>query len=155
MVMPVGADSLAEAVRMGSEIFHALRKGLKDAGHNTNVGDEGGFAPNLSSTDEALGFIAKATQAAGYKLGDDVMLALDCAATEYFKKGKYHLAGEGKTLEAGAMVHYLAEPCGRHPILSIADGVSEDDWDGRARNSPRLNARHECALRSPSYSSET
>src|SRR3546814_15482107 len=88
MVMPVGADSLAEAVRMGSEIFHALRKGLKDAGHNTNVGDEGGFAPNLSSTDEALGFIAKATQAAGYKLGDDVMLALDCAATEYFKIGR-------------------------------------------------------------------
>ncbi|HEY9538830.1 MAG TPA: phosphopyruvate hydratase [Kiloniellaceae bacterium] len=141
MVMPVGADSLAEAVRMGSEIFHALRKGLKDAGHNTNVGDEGGFAPNLSSTDEALGFIAKATQAAGYKLGDDVMLALDCAATEYFKKGKYHLAGEGKTLDAGAMVDYLAELCGRYPILSIEDGMSEDDWDGWAALTERLGGK--------------
>jgi enolase len=130
MVMPVGADSLAEGVRMGSEIFHALRKGLKDAGHNTNVGDEGGFAPNLASTDEALGFIARATEAAGYTLGDDVMLALDCASTEYFKKGKYHLAGEDKTLDAGAMVDYLAELCGRYPILSIEDGMSEDDWEG-------------------------
>src|SRR3546814_14349236 len=126
---------------MGSEIFHALRKGLKDAGHNTNVGDEGGFAPNLSSTDEALGFIAKATQAAGYKLGDDVMLALDCAATEYFKKGKYHLAGEGKTLDAGAMVDYLAELCGRYPILSIEDGMSEDDWDGWAALTERLGGK--------------
>ena len=130
MVMPVGADSLAAAVRVGSEIFHALRKELQDAGHNTNVGDEGGFAPNLKSTDEALGFIAKATEAAGYRLGDDVMLALDCASTEYFKKGRYHLAGEGKTLDAGAMVDYLAELCGRYPILSIEDGMSEDDWEG-------------------------
>jgi enolase len=141
MVMPVGADSFAEAVRMGAEIFHALKKGLKDAGHNTNVGDEGGFAPNLASTDEALGFIAKATEAAGYTLGDDVMLALDCAATEYFKKGKYRLAGEGKTLDAGAMVDYLAELCGRYPILSIEDGMSEDDWDGWLALTERLGDR--------------
>jgi enolase len=140
MIMPVGADSLAEAVRMGSEIFHALRKGLKDAGHNTNVGDEGGFAPNLASTDEALSFVAKATEAAGYTLGDDIMLALDCASTEYFKKGKYHLAGEGKTLDAGAMVDYLAELCGRYPILSIEDGMSEDDWDGWQALTERLGA---------------
>jgi len=140
MIMPVGADSFAEAVRTGSEIFHALRKGLKDAGHNTNVGDEGGFAPNLKSTDEALGFIAKATAAAGYKLGDDVMLALDCASTEYFKKGKYHLAGEGKVLDAGGMVDYLAELCSRYPILSIEDGMSEDDWEGWAALTERLGA---------------
>jgi len=140
MIMPVGADSFAEAVRTGSEIFHALRKGLKDAGHNTNVGDEGGFAPNLKSTDEALGFIAKATAAAGYKLGDDVMLALDCASTEYFKKGKYRLEGEGKTLDAGAMVDYLAELCGRYPILSIEDGMSEDDWEGWKLLTERLGA---------------
>ena len=130
MIMPVGAESLAEGVRMGAEIFHALKKGLKDAGHNTNVGDEGGFAPNLASTDEALGFVARATEAAGYKLGDDIMLALDCASTEYFKNGKYELAGEGKSLDSGAMVDYLAELCGRYPILSIEDGMSEDDWDG-------------------------
>ena len=141
MILPVGADSLAEAVRMGSEIFHALRKGLKDAGHNTNVGDEGGFAPNLASTDEALGFIARATEAAGYTLGDEIMLGLDCASTEYFKKGKYHLAGEGKTLDAGAMVDYLAELCGRYPILSIEDGMSEDDWAGWKLLTERLGER--------------
>ncbi|WP_422366777.1 phosphopyruvate hydratase [Pelagibius sp.] len=130
MIMPVGADSLAEAVRAGAEIFHALRKGLKDAGHNTNVGDEGGFAPNLASTDEALGFVARATEAAGYKLGDDVMLALDCASTEYFKNGKYELEGEGKSLDSAAMVDYLVALCDRYPILSIEDGMGEDDWDG-------------------------
>ena len=140
MIMPVGADSFADAVRMGSEIFHALRKGLKDAGHNTNVGDEGGFAPNLKSTDEALGFIAKATEAAGYTLGDDIMLALDCASTEFFAKGKYNLAGEGRVLDAGGMVDYLAELCGRYPILSIEDGMSEDDWDGWAALTERLGA---------------
>ncbi|MEQ8357295.1 MAG: phosphopyruvate hydratase [Kiloniellaceae bacterium] len=138
MIMPVGADSLAEAVRTGAEIFHALRRGLKDAGHNTNVGDEGGFAPNLASTDEALGFVARATEAAGYKLGDDVMLALDCASTEYFKDGRYHLAGEGKKLDPGAMVDYLADLCGRYPILSIEDGMSEDDWDGWKALTERL-----------------
>ena len=138
MIMPVGADTFAEAVRTGSEIFHALRKGLKDAGHNTNVGDEGGFAPNLASTDEALGFVARATEAAGYKLGDDVMLALDCASTEYFKDGKYVLAGESKELDPGAMVDYLADLCSRYPILSIEDGMSEDDWEGWAALTERL-----------------
>ncbi len=130
MIMPVGAETLAQAVRMGSEIFHALRKGLKDAGHNTNVGDEGGFAPNLASTDEALSFVARATEAAGYTLGDDVMLALDCASTEYFKNGRYELEGEGKSLDPAAMVDYLAALCDRYPILSIEDGMSEDDWEG-------------------------
>jgi enolase len=125
---------------MGAEIFHALKKGLKDAGHNTNVGDEGGFAPNLASTDEALGFVARATEAAGYKLGDDIMLALDCASTEYFKGGKYELTGEGKSLDSGAMVDYLAELCGRYPILSIEDGMSEDDWDGWKLLTERLGA---------------
>ena len=132
MVMPVGAPSGAEALRMGSEIFHALRKGLKDAGHNTNVGDEGGFAPNIGSTDDALGFVAKACEAAGYKLGEEVVLALDCAATEFFKDGKYELAGEGKSLDSAAMVSYLADLCGRYPIVSIEDGMAEDDWDGWA-----------------------
>jgi len=138
MIMPVGADSLAEGLRMGAEIFHALRRGLKDAGHNTNVGDEGGFAPNLASTDEALGFIARGTEAAGYHLGDDVMLALDCASTEFFKDGRYVLAGEGKELESGAMADYLAELCGRYPILSIEDGMSEDDWQGWQALTERL-----------------
>ena len=138
MIMPVGAESFAEALRTGAEIFHALRKGLKDAGHNTNVGDEGGFAPNLGSTDEALGFVARATEAAGYKLGDDVMLALDCASTEYFKNGKYVLAGEDKTLDPGAMVDYLADLCSRYPILSIEDGMSEDDWEGWAALTERV-----------------
>jgi enolase len=141
MIMPVGADSLAGAVRMGAEIFHALRKGLKDAGHNTNVGDEGGFAPNLASTDEALGFVAQATEAAGYSLGDDIMLALDCASTEFFKDGRYLLAGEGKELDSGAMVDYLAELCERYPILSIEDGMSEDDWEGWQALTARLGDR--------------
>ncbi len=132
MVMPLGAASCGEAIRCGAEIFHALRKLLKDAGHNTNVGDEGGFAPNLASTDEALGFIAKAVEAAGYRLGEEVMLALDCAATEYHKGGKYELVGEGKSLDGEAMVDYLAALCGRYPILSIEDGMAEDDWQGWA-----------------------
>jgi enolase len=130
MIMPVGADSMAEAVRAGAEIFHALRAALSDAGHGTNVGDEGGFAPALASADEALGFIMKAVEAAGYRPGDDVVLALDCAASEYFKDGQYHMAGEGKTLDAGAMVKYLADLAGRYPIVSIEDGMAEDDWDG-------------------------
>ncbi len=132
MIVPVGADSFAEALRAGAEIFHALRRGLSDAGHNTNVGDEGGFAPNMGSTDEALGFVAKAVESAGYRLGEDVLLALDCAATEYFKDGKYHLAGEDKTLDAAAMVTYLGDLCARYPIFSIEDGMAEDDWDGWA-----------------------
>jgi enolase len=130
MIMPVGAGSMAEAVRAGAEIFHALRAALGEAGHGTNVGDEGGFAPNLASADEALGFIMKAVEAAGYRPGDDVVLALDCAASEYFKDGQYHMAGEGRTLDAGAMVTYLADLAGRYPIVSIEDGMAEDDWDG-------------------------
>ncbi|TQV79164.1 phosphopyruvate hydratase [Denitrobaculum tricleocarpae] len=130
MVMPVGAASGTDAIRMGAEIFQSLKKALQDAGHNTNVGDEGGFAPNIGSTDEALGFIAKSVESAGYSLGDDVMLALDCASTEYFKNGKYELEGEGKSLDPAAMVDYLAALCDRYPILSIEDGMAEDDWEG-------------------------
>jgi enolase len=130
MIMPVGASSIADAVRMGAEVFHALKKGLKDAGHNTNVGDEGGFAPGLNSADEALSFIMKAIEAAGYSPGDDVMLALDCASSEYFKDGKYVLAGENKQLDAAGNARYLADLVSRFPIISIEDGMSEDDWDG-------------------------
>ncbi len=130
MIVPVAADSIAEAVRMGSEIFHVLRQGLADAGHNTNVGDEGGFAPGLESTDAALDFILKAIEKAGYKPGDEVMLALDAAASEFYKDGKYVLAGEGKTLDAGGLTDYWADLVGRYPIFSIEDGMAEDDWDG-------------------------
>jgi enolase len=130
MIMPVGASSCAEAIRVGAEVFHTLKKGLSDAGHATNVGDEGGFAPNLKSADEALGFIMKSIEKAGYKPGVDVMLALDCAATEYFKDGKYHLEGEGKTLDPAANAKYLADLVSRFPIISIEDGMSEDDWAG-------------------------
>ncbi len=130
MIMPVGAGTLAEAVRMGAEVFHALKKALKDAGHNTNVGDEGGFAPNLKSADEACGFVMKAIEAAGYSPGDDVVLALDCASTEYFKNGKYELAGENKSLDSVANARYLADLVSRYPIISIEDGMAEDDWDG-------------------------
>jgi enolase len=132
MIMPVGADSCAEAIRVGAEVFQALKKQLKDAGHNTNVGDEGGFAPNLASTDEALGFVMKAIQSAGYQPGDDVCLALDCASTEFFKDGKYRLEGEGKTLDSAGMARYLADLVKRYPIISIEDGMAEDDWDGWA-----------------------
>jgi enolase len=132
MIMPVGAPTFAEGLRMGAEIFHSLKKGLHDAGHNTNVGDEGGFAPNLASTDEALGFLAKAVEAAGYKLEEDVVFALDAAASEFCKDGKYELAGEGRTLDAEGMVAYYQELCGRYPIKSIEDGMDEADWDGWA-----------------------
>jgi enolase len=132
MIMPVGAESIADAVRIGSEIFHTLRKQLKDAGHNTNVGDEGGFAPNLASADAALGFVAKAIEIAGYRPGEDVVLALDPAATEFYKGGKYVLAGEGKTLDSEGMVRYLADLAKRYPIVSIEDGMAEDDWEGWA-----------------------
>ncbi|MEQ1712446.1 MAG: phosphopyruvate hydratase [Hyphomicrobium sp.] len=130
MIMPVSAASCADAIRMGAEIFHTLKKGLSEAGHNTNVGDEGGFAPNLKSADEALSFIMKSIEKAGYKPGEDVMLALDCAATEFYKDGKYHIAGEGKTLDSAAMAKYLGDLTARFPIISIEDGMSEDDWDG-------------------------
>jgi enolase len=130
MVMPVGAPSFAEALRMGAEIFHTLKKALHDAGYNTNVGDEGGFAPNLKSADDALGFVAKAVEKAGYKPGDNVVFALDCAATEFFKGGKYVYEGEGKTRDGAAQAKYLAELCSRYPIQSIEDGMAEDDWAG-------------------------
>jgi enolase len=130
MIMPVGATSIADAVRIGADVFHTLKKNLSDAGHGTNVGDEGGFAPNLKSADEALGFIMKSIEKAGYKPGHDVMLALDCAATEYYKGGKYVLAGEGKSLDGDANAKYLADLVARFPIISIEDGMSEDDWAG-------------------------
>jgi enolase len=132
MIMPVGAPTFREALRMGAEVFHTLKKSLKDAGHNTNVGDEGGFAPNLKSPDEALSFIVKAIEKAGYKPGDDVMLALDPASTEFFKKGKYELEGEGKSLDPAGMVAVYEDLCARYPIASIEDGMAEDDWDGWA-----------------------
>ena len=130
MIMPVGAPTLREAVRWGSEIFHTLKKGLKDAGHNTNVGDEGGFAPNLPSADAALEFVMAAIGKAGYKAGGDVMLALDCAATEFFKDGKYVYGGENKTRSRSEQAKYLADLASRYPIVSIEDGMSEDDMDG-------------------------
>jgi enolase len=130
MIMPVGAENLRDAVRMGSEVFHVLKKELSSQGHNTNVGDEGGFAPALSSAPAALDFIMKSIEKAGYKPGDDMFLALDCASTEFFKDGKYVLEGEGRTLEPGAMAEYLAELAGKYPIVSIEDGMAEDDWDG-------------------------
>jgi enolase len=117
-------------VRIGSEVFMALKKALHEAGHSTNVGDEGGFAPNIGSAEEALGFIAKACEAAGHRVGEDVVFALDCAATEFFSDGRYAMAGEGKTLDSAGMVEYLAGLCAKYPIVSIEDGMSEDDWDG-------------------------
>jgi enolase len=130
MVMPVGASSATEAIRIGAEIFHNLRRQLAEVGHNTNVGDEGGFAPNLASTDAALGFIMRAIEAAGYHPGDEVMLALDPAASEFYREGAYCLAGEGKTLDAAGLVEYWADLVRRYPIVSIEDGMAEDDWHG-------------------------
>ncbi len=130
MIMPVGADSLAEAVRWGSEIFHTLKKGLHEQGLATAVGDEGGFAPNLSSTRAALDFIMASVEKAGFKAGDEVVLALDCAATEFFKNGKYEISGEGLSLDPQAMAQYLADLCADYPIKSIEDGMSEDDFEG-------------------------
>jgi enolase len=130
MIQPVAASSVADAVRIGSEIFQALKKKLHDAGYGTNVGDEGGFAPNLKSADEALGFITSACEAAGYRPGDDVTFALDCAATEFYREGHYDMEGEGKKLDSAGMVAYLADLVARFPIVSIEDGCSEDDWDG-------------------------
>ncbi|MBC7800992.1 MAG: phosphopyruvate hydratase [Gemmatimonadaceae bacterium] len=130
MVQPVGAATFADAVRIGSEIFQALKKKLHDAGHNTNVGDEGGFAPNLKSAEDALAFITQACEQAGYRPGEDVTFALDCAATEFFHDGEYRLDGEGKRFDAAGMVRYLEDLTTRFPIVSIEDGCSEDDWDG-------------------------
>ncbi|MFY9244505.1 MAG: phosphopyruvate hydratase [Roseicyclus sp.] len=130
MIMPVSATSIADAVRMGAEVFHTLKKELSAAGLSTGIGDEGGFAPNLSSTRDALDFVLKSIEKAGYTPGDDIMLALDCAATEYFKDGHYVFAGEGKTLTSDENVAYLEALVNDYPILSIEDGCSEDDWDG-------------------------
>jgi enolase len=130
MILPVGAPTFREALRMGAEVFHALRKALKDAGHNTNVGDEGGFAPNLKSADEALSFVMRAIEAAGYRPGEHVKLALDPASTEFFKNGVYDLEGEGKKLDPAGMVKFYEDLCRRYPIVSIEDGMAEDDWAG-------------------------
>ncbi|WP_029073888.1 phosphopyruvate hydratase [Kaistia adipata] len=130
MILPVGAPTLAEAVRWGSEVFHTLKKALKDAGHNTNVGDEGGFAPNLPSATAALDFVAKSIEKAGFRLGEDIYLGLDCAATEFFKDGKYHYEGEGVVRTIEQQIDYLADLASKFPIISIEDGMSEDDWAG-------------------------
>jgi enolase len=130
MIMPVSAETIADAVRMGSEVFHTLKGELSAAGLSTGLGDEGGFAPDLPSTREALDFVLRSIEKAGYQPGEDMMLALDCAATEYFKDGAYHLAGEGKTLSSDENVDYLAALVRDYPILSIEDGMSEDDWNG-------------------------
>ncbi len=130
MIMPAGAETFAEALRTGAEIFHTLRTALKYAGHNTNVGDEGGFAPALNSTDDALSFIMKSIETAGYRAGEDVFIALDCAATEYYSGGNYNLAGEGRDLSGDEMADYLSNLVSRYPIVSIEDGMAEDDWDG-------------------------
>ncbi|KJZ19989.1 phosphopyruvate hydratase [Loktanella sp. S4079] len=130
MIMPVSATNIKEAVRMGSEVFHTLKKELSAAGHNTGIGDEGGFAPNLGSTREALDFIMTSIEKAGYKPGEDIYLALDCAATEYYKGGKYEMAGEGVSLTSEENAAYLAKLVADYPIISIEDGMSEDDWDG-------------------------
>ncbi len=130
MILPTGAPTFREGLRMGAEIFHGLKKALKDAGHNTNVGDEGGFAPNIGSAEEALAFIVKAGESAGYRAGDDFVLGLDVAATEFFKNGRYVLEGEGKTVDPAGMVAYLEGLVGKFPIVTIEDGCSEDDFEG-------------------------
>ncbi|HEX7759580.1 MAG TPA: phosphopyruvate hydratase [Caulobacteraceae bacterium] len=141
MILPTGAETFSDALRMGAEIFHALKKALHDAGHNTNVGDEGGFAPNLSSADEALAFIVKAGEKAGYKAGDDFHLGLDAAATEFFKNGRYEMTGEGQSLDQEGMVAYLAGLVAKFPIVSIEDGCAEDDMAGWAHLTATLGGK--------------
>ena len=141
MIQPVGAPTIADAVRVGSEIFAKLKRGLSDAGHNTNVGDEGGFAPGLQSADEALGFMSRAIEAAGYRPGEDVTFALDCASTEFYANGKYELEGEGRSLDAAGFIDYLADLAARYPIVSIEDGCAEDDWEGWRLLTERLGAK--------------
>ncbi len=141
MIMPVGAPTFGEAVRYGAEIFHALKKELSKAGMNTNVGDEGGFAPALASAESALDFIMKSIEAAGYTPGEDVMLALDCASTEYFKGGKYVMEGEGKTLDSDANIKFFEQLVAKYPIVSIEDGMSEDDWSGWANLNKALGSK--------------
>ncbi|TKA97908.1 phosphopyruvate hydratase [Cereibacter changlensis] len=130
MIMPVAAENIRDAIRMGSEVFHTLKKELSAAGFNTGIGDEGGFAPNISSTREALDFVLKSIEKAGYRPGEEIFLALDCASTEYYRGGKYEMKGEGKSLSSEENVAYLAALCGDYPIISIEDGMAEDDWDG-------------------------
>ncbi|NMG38466.1 phosphopyruvate hydratase [Chelativorans sp. ZYF759] len=130
MIMPIGAESFREGLRWGAEIFHTLKKGLKDAGHNTNVGDEGGFAPNIKSAEAALDFVMSSIEKAGYKPGEEIAIALDCAATEFFKGGNYVYEGENKTRNPREQAEYLARLAADYPIISIEDGMSEDDWDG-------------------------
>ena len=130
MILPVGAETMAHAVQIGSEVFHTLKKALHADGHNTNVGDEGGFAPNLKSAEAALEYIVKSIKAAGYEPGKDVYLGLDCASTEYFKGGKYEMEGEGKSLSSDDNVKFLAGLVDKFPIITIEDGMAEDDWDG-------------------------
>ena len=130
MIMPVSASNIREAIRMGAEIFHTLKKNLSDAGHNTSVGDEGGFAPNLSGTVGALDFIMKSIESAGYKPGEDIVLALDAASSEFYRDGIYTLSGEGKKFDSGNMVDYYVDLCNKYPIFSIEDGMDEDDWLG-------------------------
>lgn len=130
MIQPVGAPTVADGIRWGSEIFAQLKKALKDAGHNTNVGDEGGFAPALKSADEALTFISRAVEAAGYRPGEDITFALDCASTEFYRDGRYDMKGEGKVFDSAQMVAYLEDLTKRYPIVSIEDGLAEDDWEG-------------------------
>jgi enolase len=144
MIMPVGAESIAHAVQIGSEIFHTLKKGLHEKGLATGVGDEGGFAPNIASTVEALDFIMQSIEKAGYKPGENVMLALDCAATEFFKDGKYVISGEGLSLSPGEMADYLADLVARYPIKSIEDGMSEDDFEGWKALTDKIG--HKCQL---------
>jgi enolase len=141
MIMPMGAASFGEGLRFGAEIFHALKNALKDAGHNTNVGDEGGFAPNLKSADEALAFIMRAIENAGYKPGDEIALALDTASTEFFENGRYILEGEGKVLDGDGMTRFYEQLCQRYPIVSIEDGMAEDDWAGWGLLTKSLGAR--------------
>jgi enolase len=141
MIMPVAAADIRGAIQMGSEVFHTLKKELQKAGHNTGIGDEGGFAPNLKSSREALDFILKSIEKAGYKPGKDIYLALDCAATEYFKGGKYDMKGEGKVLSSDQNVDYLAALVADYPIISIEDGMAEDDWAGWAALTERLGAK--------------
>ena len=141
MVQPVGAATEADAVRVGAEIFASLKKALSAAGHDTNVGDEGGFAPNLKSADDALGFISRACESAGYRPGEDVTFALDCASTEFFHDGVYNLEGEGRRFDAAGMVDYLADLCARYPIASVEDGCAEDDGAGWTLLTERLGAK--------------
>jgi len=141
MVMPVGAPTFAEALRCGAEIFHALKSALHQAGLSTSVGDEGGFAPNVRNAREGLDYIEKAVSAAGYKLGDDVLLALDCAASEYFKDGAYRMTGEGKTLSSAENADFLADLVSNYPIASVEDGMAEDDWDGWQLLTDKLGSR--------------